>query len=315
MCVAIYKPAKKTISKAVLEACALQNPDGCGMAYISNDGQLIVERVMKFDDFYPAYQQAFKDNKESPFLIHFRIATKGTVNLENCHPFRIDENHVFIHNGTIIPVPCGKQQDKSDTRMFNETVLRLLPEGWMRNAGITRLIEDFVGQSKIVVMDRTGDVVIYNQEAGSWEEGVWFSNNRHKWRLHKGQGYKDAYEWKNIRRRWLGGICEAFDPHQNKWRVYDAATQKLKDTGLPVETVLDKPEKKEVADKDGELCHECFYCRIYHPQSEMGVYMVEGYRTIACKDCVSEVRSWGVEIFQVVGGYLGKGRLLAHAAN
>ena len=60
-------------------------------------------------------------------LVHMRIATHGSVCLENNHPFHIDTQTVFAHNG-IMPHefhPPAKS-DLSDTRYFNKVFLQSL---------------------------------------------------------------------------------------------------------------------------------------------------------------------------------------------
>jgi hypothetical protein len=42
---------------------------------------------------------------------------------------------------------------------------------------MVHLIEEYMGRAnKMVVMNQAGDYKILNEEAGSWESGVWFSN-------------------------------------------------------------------------------------------------------------------------------------------
>jgi len=182
MCIAIYKPADKEITKETLETCFRANGDGCGFAYINTtftgDRKIKIKKSLDFDTFYRQYSRALEVDPESPFLIHFRIKTHGPVNKANCHPFKIDNDHAFIHNGVISGV--GFDVEKSDTRLFNDKVLRKLNEGWMDREEIKLLVEQMIAHSKLVVLNLDGDIQIYNEDKGNWKDGIWFSNYSYK---------------------------------------------------------------------------------------------------------------------------------------
>lgn len=182
MCVAIYKPADKSITKEVLKNCYDNNSDGCGFAYINTDRRgkrrLKIKKTLSFKTFWDQYSKAVSLAPDSPFIIHFRIKTHGPINIENCHPFRIDKNHVFIHNGTIKGMTSDK--DRSDTNRFNIDYLRKLPKGWWDNEGIINMISHIIDYGKVVLMNIDGDVQICNEKKGDWVDGVWFSNTSYK---------------------------------------------------------------------------------------------------------------------------------------
>lgn len=179
MCIAIYKPAGVTLSKDLLKNCAEANRDGCGFTYINESytgvRKLFIKKSLDFETFYAQYERATRVNNDSPFLVHFRIKTHGNTDKANCHPFMIDNDSVFIHNGIISGV--GFDADKSDTRLFNEKVLQVLPSGWESNEAIRLMVGEFIGQSKIVTMNVEGDVQIINEEKGHWHNKCWFSNS------------------------------------------------------------------------------------------------------------------------------------------
>lgn len=189
MCIAIYKPAGKVIEEDVLKTCATNNKDGCGFAYINTDHlgvkRIKVKKTMDFEIFIRQYKRACKNNPDSPFLIHFRIATHGEVSKFNCHPFVVDEDVVFVHNGMISDV--AKDTRKSDTQMFNEEILKgLHPEDLVYNNTIKRLLEEFIGwNSKLIFMNIDGDIQICNEKKGNWEDGCWYSNTSWKPKVSK----------------------------------------------------------------------------------------------------------------------------------
>jgi len=198
MCIAIFKPAGRVLTEATLRTCFNSNPDGAGFAYINTD-HLGVKRIkmyksMEFAPFYKQYERATRIAPDSAFLVHFRIKTHGQKDIANCHPFMIDEDTVFIHNGIIGGV--SRHADKSDTRMFNEEVLREMPEGWLYNPAIAMLIEEFIGASKLAVLSISGEGFIFNEKKGHWHEGIWMSNDSYKERpvyTTKYGGYQGHY--------------------------------------------------------------------------------------------------------------------------
>jgi hypothetical protein len=184
MCIAIFKPFGTEITDEILRRCFNKNSDGCGCAFIkttrSGKRQISIIKGLDFDTWLPKFREAEESNPSSNFLIHFRIKTHGKIDLDNCHPFVIDNRHVFIHNGMISGV--GTDANKSDTRLFNDKILRTLPKDWMGSMGTKTLIEDFIGfGSKLVIMNLDGDVEIYNEDRGEWADtGIWYSNSGYK---------------------------------------------------------------------------------------------------------------------------------------
>ena len=182
MCLAIYKPAGLDIPEKNLKSGFDANNDGCGIAWAAG-GQIHIEKgLMTWDAFIGIYQGI----KEFPCLIHFRKATHGKKNDENCHPFIFnDGKHALIHNG-VIPIKCN-DSDYSDTWHFVNKVLDpLIRQGVpVSDQSLSWFVRVSIGTDKIVVMDGIGAVVIFNEEKGNWEdtdgpEGkkgkVWYSN-------------------------------------------------------------------------------------------------------------------------------------------
>lgn len=132
---------------------------------------------MTWEGFIDVYNEAVKMYGDtSDFFIHFRITSRGTTDLENCHPFQVDDNMMIMHNGTIIAIPDRKKDPRSDTRRFAEDYLRFLPENWEDNGIISDFIEDFIGSSKVCMLHKTKGYYIYNEAYGVWDSGIWYSN-------------------------------------------------------------------------------------------------------------------------------------------
>lgn len=178
MCIALLVKPEANVTDEVLKTCYTNNSDGCGFAYIKDGQKIDIKKTMYFNEFLWLYKEAKAKSPTSPFLVHFRIATHGTVDEFNCHPFFIDERTAFIHNGIIHEV--RKDQKMSDTQVFNEDILKRLPEGWAFNIAMKPLIEKFIGFSKLAVLSVDGSWDIYNESKGEWKDNVWFSNGTYK---------------------------------------------------------------------------------------------------------------------------------------
>lgn len=190
ICIAIYKPENVYLKKYILQTCFENHPDGAGfMVYDHKAGRLIAKKgFFSFRSFWKAY----REYKYHRAVLHFRYSTAGKVNEENCHPFLANDNLGFVHNGTI-----GIQMDDkdfSDTWHFNENVLKPIideyPDAWMHKT-IKGLVESFITErNKLVFMDGSGNVTIYNEGKGVWHSECWFSN--------------DSYTKKMVRRADVG---------------------------------------------------------------------------------------------------------------
>lgn len=177
MCIAVYKPKNVVISKEILENCFDANPDGAGFVCVI-DGKLHMEKgFFTFDEFYDAYLPFM----EHQALIHFRIKTHGKVDATNCHPFMISDKFAFIHNGTI---SGHGTTEFSDTYMFNEEILKPMVARHgikiLWQSYIKKMLEDYIGWSKLIFLDAKGNFNIYNEIKGEWDNGVWYSNTTYK---------------------------------------------------------------------------------------------------------------------------------------
>ena len=177
MCIAIYKPKDKHIKKETLNLCYQNNPDGAGFMFAEDKELKIQKGFFNFEKFYKAY----KKHEAKKCVIHFRIKTHGKVDETNCHPFYINNSMGFVHNGTI----TGFGNDTfSDTIQFNEGILQKLVGKWGNLAlfqdPIVDLIENRIGWSKLIMLDRHGNHKIFNEEKGEWDNGVWYSNKSYQ---------------------------------------------------------------------------------------------------------------------------------------
>lgn len=185
MCIAIYQAPGVRLPKEQLVESWRNNPDGGGFAYFDSNGEIVIEKDMTLDGMLRKYERAVDRYAQySPFAVHFRIATHGGVNIDNCHPFRVNDDTVMIHNG-IIPVVFESSTDpRSDTKVFASDYLSKLPSNWMDDDNLFDMVETFVGASKLVVLTRAGldDAYIVNEDSGGWsdDKDFWYSNGSYK---------------------------------------------------------------------------------------------------------------------------------------
>jgi len=185
MCIAIYQSAGCRLPKEQLVQSWTSNPDGAGISYFDENGELVIEKDMTLDGILYKYESAVdRYAATSPFAVHFRIATHGGVTMDNCHPFRVSEDTTLIHNG-IIPVLFNSKTDpRSDTRVFVEDYLPRLPANWMDDECLFDMVETYIGASKLVILSRAGssDYYIANESDGHWssDKKIWYSNGSYK---------------------------------------------------------------------------------------------------------------------------------------
>jgi hypothetical protein len=179
MCLAIYKPQNKKVIKHEMETAWESNDDGAGFAYPYKGKVLIEKGFMTFDSFWNAIQP----HMDKPMAIHFRWSTHGLVDSTNCHPFAITDELAMIHNGVISGIDIT-DKDKSDTRTFVDDYIKPIHKGdkkFIYSDYGKRTLQACIGSgSKLVFIDKKANYVIVNEEAGEWQEGIWYSNNSHK---------------------------------------------------------------------------------------------------------------------------------------
>lgn len=210
MCIAIVKPAGKWVTKATLQECFRRNPDGAGFAWHDGERVQFMKGFFKFEEFWAEYKEIVKE--ETLALIHFRIATKGAKDIDNCHPFAL-EHGVLMHNGPCINYSkCSGDKDRSDTRQFAEDFVYSLTS--TQFAAIKPMIESFIGSEKIVALFDNTDIVICNEQQGWWDDGVWYSNQSYKpytSTVTHGSAYAGGHGYSERWKRAMGGADDEFD--------------------------------------------------------------------------------------------------------
>ncbi len=164
------------------------NDDGAGFSY-AHEGKIVVNKgFFDFEEFYKAYTEM----PDCPNLVHFRLATGGMIDEANCHPFVLNENVVFGHNGVFSNVKAC--HDFSDTYHFNEEILKPIfgknTEGLFTDAA-NELLGSFIGKgNKLAFLKSSGEITIVNHSAGRMEGESWFSNSSYTYEKKKYTPYQ-----------------------------------------------------------------------------------------------------------------------------
>ena len=205
MCIAILKTKDVTLSDWVFSNSFAWHPDGAGfIVHDEIDNSLTMKKgFFTLEGFMDAFDK-YNSNKYTA-VIHFRKSTHGRKNRENCHPFMVNDNLGFVHNGVIRSVKLYNK-GMSDTWHFCESIMRPLvdeyPDIWT-SPTMRFLIEEFIsGYSKLVFLSNEGEYEIYNEDKGIWDDGCWFSNDTYKYdpkNIDVLAGNKKAFErvWEN----------------------------------------------------------------------------------------------------------------------
>lgn len=167
MCVICYIPkGVETPSREIVTAMHLANPHGMGMCAPS-----VSYKGMSFDTFYKRLQ---KRSIDEPCLLHFRLATHGSIRMANCHPF-YDHNTgtYFMHNGILDVRPHGDMTD-SETA-FRDYLAPDIERYGLDSDELKYTISGLIGCSKFAFM-QGNKVRIFGEFLKRY--GVYYSNLR-----------------------------------------------------------------------------------------------------------------------------------------
>jgi hypothetical protein len=202
MCIIIVKPAKTPFPLPDrIAACFDNNPDGAGLMWREPSGKVhIFKGWMKLGQMQ-RWIRANQDRlKDTDVVLHFRMATHGTVAPGTCHPFPITRDvgilrkidcvtdRAMAHNG-VLTAWGDKSKTLSDTMVFVK-YLSGLSDTFIANE---------IGQTygKFVYMCRT-DTIMFGQFVEE-KDGCYYSNEGYRrYVSHWGKGdvgkYDEIYE-------------------------------------------------------------------------------------------------------------------------
>lgn len=183
MCLLIYFPKGTQPDVEALRNGADNNPHGHGWGIWTPD-RILTGRYMSADDAIKSFVKERKLNPEGPALFHSRIATAGVLTEYNVHPFPVagDKRTFVAHNGILPhkaqPLPKDK---RSDTHLFAAEYLAQGRFGNLYSRRGRKHLAQWLGRgNKLVVLSldpRLPRGVIFNESAGSWHRGIWYSND------------------------------------------------------------------------------------------------------------------------------------------
>ena len=191
MCIAIIKPKNVDLpSEYILRICFNNNPDGAGFAFNRNGKNYIHKGFFTFDGFIKALKRC-DIKKEESALIHFRVATHGKINIDNCHPFPLTDkfykmtnpyivtsNDVMIHNGKLnIKITSSMY---SDSMHIAKSLYELDRNTYKEFINfIIRPTEKNKRGNRIGILTNVG---VTEQYGEGWikEHGIWYSNDSYK---------------------------------------------------------------------------------------------------------------------------------------
>lgn len=264
MCIAILNNATKPLTKKTLKNCWNANNDGAGMLYVE-DGELkSFKEMYNFKVLMREYRRVIDFVRPKFVVLHFRIATHGGVNIENCHPFMVTEELGFVHNGVISNCSTFNEPKKSDTNIFNERILKALNRDFIYSPVGKELLAEYIGFSKLVFIDKQEIPLIIGESKGHWEDDNWFSNYSYRSTTPKTYSYSnefwedrvDSYKTENKANPACAYNQSRTEPDFYERHKWDYKTQQfiLKDKYLLEDK---KKEEKEVDEEEVKTCENC----------------------------------------------------------
>jgi predicted glutamine amidotransferase len=180
MCIIVAKNANVALPyKKYLKNCYDNNNDGAGFAFFDTGG----DEKLHVRKGYFSFNKLWADVRElgdKPLLVHFRIATHGSVSADNCHPFLLENGVAMAHNGILSTVKELKE-DMTDSESFGRSILEHFSPKELASEKVKTLVEMAVGSSKIVMLTNTGKFIGFNDKLGYRCDDVWYSNQTYSW--------------------------------------------------------------------------------------------------------------------------------------
>ena len=186
MCVIIYAPKGKKISKNELKEAYDYNDDGCGMAWIEGGKVHYSKGYTNFEVFYNCMETKIT-NTTIDRVFHFRITSRGTTNCYQTHPFLASDDKkdmelldytgttpVLFMNGTIT-----KQKLYNGLNDTASYIIDNLSDNKINlsSKSTIKKIDKETG-SKWAIVETSGVTLVGTFEE---EDGLYFSNTYHRW--------------------------------------------------------------------------------------------------------------------------------------
>ena len=181
MCLMLFNPTLNPIPSSYISRAFAINHNGFGAMWAENGKIETIQGMYNESEIHDIFKML--DGKV--YAAHFRMATSGRVNKEMTHPFPVltvkedDVDLYVMHNGVFSNYE--PTDVLSDTAVFAKSM-----SGVFRNIKTTeplweedsiKELGDHISKSnKVLFMRGDGKVSIINEDAGLYENGVWYSN-------------------------------------------------------------------------------------------------------------------------------------------
>ena len=208
MCICILNTKKAgRLPKSHIKNSWDNNEMGSGLLW-TNNGKLHVFKTYVYDEYIDKYNQLRDDKDVGSIVLHFRIATSGYKGEHNLHPFLVNDNLGFVHNGVIKGLG---NKDFSDTYEFND-MLKKFKHDFTTCDMSKYFISEYIGYSKLVFLNADDKHTIINEELGKWVDGNWYSNDSYK-------QYNDYSYYGNtkVSKSKKDTVCDTLDDWDLEW--------------------------------------------------------------------------------------------------
>lgn len=178
MCLAVYKPSGTLPDWEAYAEGFRSNSHGAGFAVVDAGNLIIRKGFFTFD----AFREAFRPFANMQAAVHFRLATHGNKDEDNCHPFVVADGLSLIHNG-VLDIACNQDKSKSDTWHYAKLILQPMAKrdrDFFLRPDVRFLGESAIRGSKFVFLRADGQYGIWNEGSGHWHADCWWSNRSYE---------------------------------------------------------------------------------------------------------------------------------------
>lgn len=179
MCLIIYSPTGQMVERDVFDYAQAVNSDGIGIMSRSGVEKFVGRKCKKRAWRY--LMKLLNDSPSTPFGVHFRWRTHGDVTLANTHPYLAPMSDAAVmHNGIIASTQHKATGKESDTAIFVRESMAFAPDrSDPHYETYYKSVATAIGyENKLLVLHRvTGQFTLVNEDAGFWNEGLWYSND------------------------------------------------------------------------------------------------------------------------------------------
>lgn len=282
MCIAIWNPSDgDKLDADDINKAYNKNSHGLSVSWVDNGKIKSFKSMCRRDLIYQKYLELRAQDHDVVF--HFRNATRGEVNLQNCHPHYVREDMIVVHNGTIRMNGFDKKEaENSDTKEFCRRLTDIFTEGFEENEDAMDMIGDFIDHSKLLFLRADGEHFIVNKGKGNSVNGNWFSN-------YQIRGYKTGRKGYARNKGYTSGTTSNYRREDDE---DDDENSKQKDEQKEQEEDESVDEPKSGKEVEGDV-------HVHHPPT---AYRYHGYTVCdyCLPDCVERD-----ELDKVYGGSSG----------